>query len=88
MNVSPGLSPSRDSKESDGPGSGVREIHWLVDGYNVLHAALLPGELRSQIRWWDAEGRERLIRRVCCFDPNSVEEPDEAGQRVSFFVLF
>ena len=42
--------------------------HWLLDGYNVLHAALLPGELRSQTPWWNQEGRQRLIRRVFLFD--------------------
>jgi hypothetical protein len=79
MNVSPGHPPSRDSQKSDGPDSGAVETHWLLDGYNVLHAALLPGELRSQIRWWNAEGRERLIQRVCCFDPHAVDVPDHAG---------
>jgi hypothetical protein len=42
--------------------------HWLLDGYNVLHAALLPGELRSQTPWWNEDGRQRLIRRVFFFD--------------------
>ena len=73
MNVSPSRSPSRDSGESGSPDG---DSHWLVDGYNVLHAALLPGELRTQVRWWDEEGRKRLIRRVCSFDPDQRRRSD------------
>lgn len=76
MDVSPSHSPSRDSNPSDGSESRTGETHWLVDAYNVLHAALLPGDLRSQIRWWDREGRERLINRVCRFRPGHDPEPD------------
>ena len=81
MNVSPSLLSSRDPADSDNSTSGpvhplklklkpkLKETsHWLLDGYNVLHAALLPGELRSQTPWWNQEGRQRLIRRVFLFD--------------------
>ena len=81
MNVSPSLLSSRDPADSDNSTSGpahplklklktnlAETSHWLLDGYNVLHAALLPGELRSQTPWWNREGRQRLIRRVFLFD--------------------
>lgn len=35
---------------------------WLVDGYNVLHAAVLRGRDRS--RWWTSERRGELLERV------------------------
>ncbi|MEZ4280273.1 MAG: NYN domain-containing protein [Myxococcota bacterium] len=35
----------------------------LVDGFNVLHTALLAGE-RDSI-WWGREAREKLLARVC-----------------------
>jgi len=38
---------------------------WLVDGYNVLHAAVLRGRDRS--RWWTGERRRELLERVCGF---------------------
>ena len=81
MNVSPSLLSSRDPADAENSNSGpthppkpeptrkLRETsHWLLDGYNVLHAALLPGELRKQTPWWNQEGRQRLIRRVLFFD--------------------
>ncbi len=52
--------------------------HWLLDGYNVLHAALLPGEMRSQTRWWGSEGRERLIQCVQHFDEIRAEKKSES----------
>ena len=39
---------------------------WLVDGYNVLHAAVLVGRDRSQ--WWTESRRRELIERVSRFD--------------------
>ena len=57
--LTPELTPKLTPKET---------THWLLDGYNVLHAALLPGEIRSQTPWWNEEGRQRLIRRVFFFD--------------------
>lgn len=79
MDVSPSLSPSRDSDDPRRPRPPGRESHWLVDGYNVLHAALLPGELRSRTQWWNEEGRERLIRRVCSFKIDRVGGSEENG---------
>ncbi|MFP6641789.1 MAG: NYN domain-containing protein [Myxococcota bacterium] len=59
--------PSEDPTRSH-PQKEAGPSQWLVDGYNVLHAVLLPGHLRGQTRWWDHEGRERLIQRVRRFD--------------------
>lgn len=39
---------------------------WLVDGYNVLHAAVLVGRDRSQ--WWTESRRRELLERVSGFD--------------------
>lgn len=39
---------------------------WLVDGYNVLHAAVLGGQDRSQ--WWTGSRRRELFERVSGFD--------------------
>ena len=39
---------------------------WLVDGYNVLHAAVLGGKDRSQ--WWTESRRRELLERASSFD--------------------
>jgi predicted RNA-binding protein with PIN domain len=44
---------------------------WLVDGYNVLHAALLHREDRGQ--FWSRPHRERLRARVECFGERADE---------------
>jgi len=71
--------------------------HWLVDGFNVLHAHLLRGRDRSS--WWSAERRrlvveqaERLAARGervwVVFDgerpPGEAESPEAAPLRVVF----
>lgn len=43
----------------------------LVDGFNVLHSALLAGE-RDSI-WWGRAAREKLLARVCAW-PESGDE--------------
>ena len=39
---------------------------WLIDGFNVLHVALLHGRERG--RWWEEGARERLMARLARFD--------------------
>jgi predicted RNA-binding protein with PIN domain len=57
---------------------------WLVDGYNVLHAAVLGGRDRSQ--WWTGSRRRELLERVSGFDAHADAEiwivfdgPDDPG---------
>ncbi len=45
---------------------------WLVDGYNVLHAAVLGGRDRSQ--WWTESRRRELLERVSGFDADADTE--------------
>lgn len=40
--------------------------HWLVDGFNVLHVALLHGRERG--RWWGEEARDQLLSRIQRFE--------------------
>jgi hypothetical protein len=49
---------------------------WLVDGYNLLHVALLAGQPREA--WWSGERRREVLERVAGF-----EEPD-----ASIWVVF
>lgn len=37
-------------------------VAWLVDGFNLLHAAVLRGRDRQD--WWRAEARERVVDLV------------------------
>jgi len=55
---------------------------WLVDGYNVLHAAVLGGRDRSQ--WWTESRRRELLERVSGFDVDAeiwivFDGPDDSG---------
>jgi predicted RNA-binding protein with PIN domain len=55
---------------------------WLVDGYNVLHAAVLGGRDRSQ--WWTGSRRRELLERVLGFDADAeiwivFDGPDDSG---------
>lgn len=55
---------------------------WLVDGYNVLHAAVLGGRDRSQ--WWTGSRRRELLERVSGFDADAeiwivFDGPDDPG---------
>ena len=49
-----------------------RPAIWLLDGFNVLHAALFTSRDRSS-SWWTEEHRERLIARVCGFTESAEE---------------
>ena len=74
---------------------------WLLDGFNILHAALFANRDRSS--WWAAEHRERLIARVCgftevaeevwiAFDGARDNEPDarrlRTGADVPVYLIF
>jgi len=55
---------------------------WLVDGYNVLHAAVLGGKDRSQ--WWTESRRRELLERASGFDADVevwivFDGPDDSG---------
>ena len=55
---------------------------WLVDGYNVLHAAVLGGRDRSE--WWSASRRRELLERVSGFAADAevwivFDGPDDLG---------
>ncbi len=55
---------------------------WLVDGYNVLHAAVLGGKDRSQ--WWTGSRRRELLERAAGFDADVeiwivFDGPDDSG---------
>jgi predicted RNA-binding protein with PIN domain len=39
---------------------------WLVDGFNLLHAAVLRGRERSE--WWRGPARERVVELARSFD--------------------
>lgn len=71
-------------------------VAWLIDGFNLLHAAVLRGRDRKD--WWRAEARERvleLVRQleapgaeiVVVFDgrrPADEPEREQAGPQVVF----
>jgi predicted RNA-binding protein with PIN domain len=50
---------------------GERDVRWLVDGFNVLHAGVLRGNDRKG--WWREEMRARLLARVAAFDDEAAE---------------
>ncbi len=55
---------------------------WLVDGYNVIHAAVLGGKDRSQ--WWTGSRRRELLERASGFDVDAevwivFDGPDDSG---------
>ncbi len=43
---------------------------WLIDGFNVLHAAVLQG--RRHAEWWKAEARAELLALAEGFEEKSV----------------
>lgn len=45
---------------------------WLVDGFNLLHAAVLRGR-ESRARWWRAENRARVVALARGFDDPCAE---------------
>jgi predicted RNA-binding protein with PIN domain len=44
---------------------------WLVDGFNLMHAAVLRGKDRRD--WWRAEARERVLEMVRRLDAPGAE---------------
>jgi len=73
----------------------VRPSLWLVDGFNLLHAAVLrPGDSRAE--WWKSANRDRVIELarefddreaelVVVFDGNELPDaPGDGGPRVVF----
>ncbi|MCH7645421.1 MAG: NYN domain-containing protein [Myxococcales bacterium] len=53
-----------------------------MDGYNVLHAAVLGGRDRS--RWWSGSRRRELLERASGFDADAevwivFDGPDDSG---------
>jgi hypothetical protein len=46
----------------------------LVDGYNVLHCAMLGGQPRSELGWWGEPGRSLLVGRIENFDRLGCQE--------------
>lgn len=68
---------------------------WLVDGFNLLHAAVLrSGDSRKE--WWKSTNRERVVELARGFDDREAElvvvfdgseeprEPVDGGPRVVF----
>lgn len=54
------------------PPAAQSQARWLVDGFNVLHTAILRG--RNRGGWWQEDGRRQLLERVGSFE--------EAGARL------
>lgn len=57
------------SATSDPPASAP--VIWLVDGYNVLHAAILRG--RDRALWWTEPRRRQLLEAASRFDDDSAD---------------
>lgn len=77
------------------PKRSLRPSIWLVDGFNLLHAAVLrPGDSRAG--WWKGQNRDRVVELARAFDDPDAElvvvfdgaeeptEPIEGGPRVVF----
>jgi predicted RNA-binding protein with PIN domain len=73
----------------------IRPSLWLVDGFNLLHAAVLrSGDSRKD--WWKSANRERVLALARDFDDREAqvvvvfdgselpETPSESGPRVVF----
>lgn len=57
---------------------------WLIDGYNVLHAGMLPREDRG--RWWTRQHRDRLTQRAARLEASAREiwvafDGEDEGER-------
>ena len=64
--------------------SPTEPTRWLIDGYNVLHAGMLPRDDRSH--WWTRAHRDRLARRVARLKARAREiwvafDGDDEGER-------
>ncbi len=53
------------------PPAADEPIAWLVDGFNVLHAAVLRGRDRKD--WWGPAARGRVVDLVCGLDAPGAE---------------
>jgi hypothetical protein len=91
--VDPAPYPSRAMAPE--PKRSLRPSIWLVDGFNVLHAAVLrPGDSRAD--WWKGRNRDRVVDLARAFDDPAAdvtivfdgsEEPTvpvEGGPKVVF----
>jgi hypothetical protein len=80
---------------SDPPPARPRPSLWLVDGFNLLHAAVLrSGDSRKE--WWKSPNRERVVELARGFDDPDAElvvvfdgselptDPTDGGPRVVF----
>jgi predicted RNA-binding protein with PIN domain len=87
--------PYSSSAVAPEPKRSLRPSIWLVDGFNVLHAAVLrSGDSRSG--WWKGENRDRVVELARAFDDADAEVvivfdgseeptvPVEGGPRVVF----
>lgn len=94
--VYPAPSPYSSGAVSQDPASPrIRPSIWLVDGFNLLHAAVLrSGDSRKD--WWKSANRERVLDLARSFDDREAElvivfdgselpsDPSDAGPRVVF----
>ena len=51
-----------DESEATAAPPSEEPVAWLIDGFNLLHAAVLQGRDRKE--WWRAEARERVVNLV------------------------
>ena len=84
------------SQRSEPVGRSEPDRVWLVDGFNLLHAAVLQG--RDRAEWWREEKRGRVLDLVdefpepaaeiwVVFDGEDPETP-EAGERLRVRQVF
>jgi hypothetical protein len=63
--------PAAMAEDARSPAQADEPTTWLVDGFNLLHAAVLRGRDRQE--WWRAPARERLLALVRGFDDPRAE---------------
>lgn len=63
--------PAAPMADSSEPAEAGEPRTWLVDGFNLMHAAVLRG--RDRRDWWRAEARERVIELVRRLDAPGAE---------------
>ncbi len=56
----------RDGAPDAAAGAASLPRRWLIDGFNLLHTALLGGQARG-IRWWDELHRRRVVDAVSSY---------------------
>lgn len=90
-----GRAPYSSGAVAPEPKRSLRPSIWLVDGFNLLHAAVLrPGDSRAG--WWKGQNRDRVVELARAFDDADAEVvivfdgseeptiPVEGGPRVIF----